>query len=249
MVAFSWRAMPSLPVDSSTVPYPHFRRRSPFQSRALEVGGEISFAAADGGDAYGLIPRDQVVVFSGRCAVLKATRRGNSRRPFHFPKGYTMELDCREEEPLLTRNKFLIHPVSRKAIEPGDVDGWIDGLEAVKKMMGMMFIHKETIEDALIKHAKGIKTKTRHVNGEHRKCDVVMPDDKQNGAALKIIAEGKTHKLIWPQLIRIAGYSVKMKEFNVAKNTKGTKKWNAFRDSVAAAIGPPTSRPRVVIKE
>lgn len=160
-----------------------------------------------------------------------------------------MRVDCTEEETLELKDKLLFNPMTKKPIDPKDVDGLIDGLEQVKKIMAMVFSHKDAIEAALLKHAEGLKTKTRRVQGEYRVARIEMPSDKQDAARLKVIAESKKFKLIWPQLIRVKEYGIKMREFNKAKNTKGTEGWNAYRDAVKSAIVEPTSKPRVVIEK
>lgn len=159
-----------------------------------------------------------------------------------------MKLDCREEETTPV-NPLLFHPKTGKAIDPDDKDTLIDALEIIRKHIAMSFDHKETIEKALCKHVADLKTKTRRVQGERRKARIEMPSDKQENARLKNIVEDKKYKLIWPQLIRISQYAIKMREFNKAKNTKGTEDWNAYRDAVASAILPPTASPRVIIEE
>lgn len=160
-----------------------------------------------------------------------------------------MRVDCTEEETLDLNNKLLFNPMTKKPIDPKDVDGLIDGLEQVKKMMSMVYGHKDVIEAALLKHAEGLKTKTRRVQGEYRVARIEMPSDRQDNATLKVIAESRKYKLIWPQLIRIASYGIKMREFNKAKNTKGTEDWNAYRDAVKSAILEPNAKPRVVIEK
>lgn len=159
-----------------------------------------------------------------------------------------MKLDCREEEA--KPNPLLIHPERPKVpIDPDDIDGLIDALEAVQQHASLVYRHRMTLEDALAKHVEGLKTKTRRVQGDRRKARVEMPSDRQDNATLKKIVEDKRFKVIWPQLIRVSQYGVKMREFNKAKNTKGTDEWNAYRDAVARSILPPTARPRVVIEE
>lgn len=163
-----------------------------------------------------------------------------------------MKIDCTEEEtfPLNAQvNPLLFNPKTSKPINPHDIDGLIDGLEEVKKSLAMVFNHKDVIEAALCKHAEGLKTKTRRVQGEHRIARIEMPSERQNGGRLKAIAESKEFKLIWPQFIRIKEYGIKMREFNKAKNTKGTEEWNAYRDAVNSAILEPTAKPRVVIEK
>lgn len=166
-----------------------------------------------------------------------------------FSKVLSMKLDCKEEEKTPPVDKLLFHPVGGKRIDPQDVDGLIDALESVKKSLEMVFDHKRALEGALCKHAKDLTTKTRRVQGEHRIALITMPNDRQDSATLKVIAESKEHKLIWPQLIRVATYSIKMKEFKKAKNTKGTEDWNGYRDAVARAILEPTANPTVKIEK
>lgn len=159
-----------------------------------------------------------------------------------------MQMDCSKEETPET-DPLLFNPMTKKPIDPNDIDGLIDGLAQVKKMMSMIYDHKDLIEATLCKHAEEFKTKTRRVQGEHRIARIEMPSDRQDNATLKRIAESRKFKLIWPQLIRVSTYAIKMREFNKAKNTKGTEGWNAYRDAVKSAILEPIAKPRVIIEQ
>lgn len=161
-----------------------------------------------------------------------------------------MEIDAREKRDAPSvGNALLFNMKTKKPIDKSDVDGLIDGLAEVKKILNMAYTQKDAFEDALFAHAKDLKTKTRRVQGERRIAKIEMPSDKQDGARLKKIVEKKEYKLIWPQLIRISGYAIKLREYKKAVDTKGTDQWNKYRDEVKSAITPPTSRPKITIEQ
>jgi pimeloyl-CoA synthetase len=162
-----------------------------------------------------------------------------------------MEIDARETGVIADESSFsgslLFNPETGKRLDPDDVDALIDALEIVKRHLSKCFDHKRAIEDALFARVSKLKTKTRRVKGDRRQARIEMPDKPQDRARLKKIVE--KFKIIWPQLIRISAYSVKMREYKKAVNTEGSEVWNEYRDAVKSAILEPTAKPKVIIEE
>jgi hypothetical protein len=140
-----------------------------------------------------------------------------------------------------------MNPDTGKKIDPDDVDGLIDALEIVKRHMGRVFAHKAVLEEALSARVSKGKTKIRRVKGDRRTARIEMPSDRQDSTRLKAIVA--KYKVIWPQLIRVSTYSIKMREYKKALGTEGNEAWNEFRDAVKTAILEPTAKPRVIIEE
>lgn len=159
-----------------------------------------------------------------------------------------MEIDARlEEQTDVLASALLMNPNTGKRVDPDDIDGLIDALEIVKQHMTRVFTHKAVLEEALFARVSELKTKTRRVKGERRKVRIEMPSDRQDNDRLKVIVE--KYKVIWPQLIRVATYSIKMREFKKALNTEGNEAWNEYRDAVKTAILEPTAKPKFIIEE
>lgn len=142
----------------------------------------------------------------------------------------------------------IFDPKTEKDIDPEDTDALISAIEHWDAMIARSIGIKRRIEDILIAKVSDLKTKTRRVRGEKRTAIVTMPDDYQDVATLRKIVEDKRYKVIWPQLIRVSGYAIKMREYKTALNTKGTDEWNEYRDRVKSALRDPTARPRVKIE-
>lgn len=160
-----------------------------------------------------------------------------------------MEIDCREEKTAIKRT-LLFNLSTGKEIDAKDADALIDGLELVERHIEQAIAQREVFRDAIRALApKDVKTKTRRVRGERRCAKIEMPGEDQDNATLRAIATDPEYRLIWPQLIRVQSYAIKMREFKKAKATKGTEVWNKYRDRVAKAIKPSTSKPRVKIEE
>lgn len=183
------------------------------------------------GVAYGLIPPSFFVTF--RSASTRA------RSGFPIQEVALMLIDTRDK-------KIELRYASE--IDCDDIDGLIDAIESINQTIGKAMSHRQRIEDVLIAKVKTHKTKVRRVQGETRSAIIEMPDKKQDSAALKSIAEDKKFRLIWPQLIRIQSYAIKMREFNKAISTTSDANWNEYRDRVKEALLPPTARPRVKIE-
>ncbi len=164
-----------------------------------------------------------------------------------------MEIDARDSDEVALSatdsvgHPLLFNPETGKRLDPDDPDALIDALEIVKRNLSMCFDHKGAIEEALFARVSKLTTKTRRVKGDRRVARIEMPDRKQDSARLKVIVE--KYKVIWPQFIRVATYSIKMREFKKALNTEGNETWNDYRDAVKTAILEPTAKPMVIIEE
>lgn len=160
-----------------------------------------------------------------------------------------MRIDAREEPKEQFGGKWMWHPKTQEPLDPEDTDTVIEAIAFIDDFLKKMYQHRDALADVLIKKVAHLKTKSRIAKGETREAEITMPDDRQDGAALKAIAENAKFKVIWPQLIRISQYSIKKRELATALKTEGTKEWNEYRDKVKAAILPPTARPRVKVKK